>query len=146
MLAMVELLLLLGMGNIVPLHVAFDRRLLAQLVAYLTRRAWDRRLPLSRSPEYAPILDALHFVLVGREQCPRALLPGSYFGLHFCLEELVREGTAEAQQQQQQQQQELRQKVAAMHQCTSKAIAEWMAERDAARVPIDDALKITHIA
>lgn len=135
MLAIVEFLLLLGRGNIVPLHVAFDKRFLSQLVQYLTRRAWNHNLPMSRSLEFALLFEALHFVLVERNQSPRALLPGAYFGLHFCLEELLKENGEGS----------LQGCLRELYKCTGKAVAEWIAERDAARVPVNEQFKITHI-
>lgn len=119
---------MLAQRNLVPLHVAFDRRLLVGMVDWLVRFALQPE-PLASIPfraEHAWILyvGILHYVLVEKGANVTQSLGSGHFGLHFVTLRLEKAPKPDG----------VTTHLADLHRATLRAGEEWIRLRDTGRI------------
>lgn len=73
----------------VPLHVAFDRRYLREMIRFLGEQIWLKNLDLRMVSDYAIFIECLHFVFVEKQQSLRGTLKGAFFSLNYIAEKIL---------------------------------------------------------
>jgi hypothetical protein len=119
-LRLIEFLCGLAKRNLVPLNVAFDRRLLSELVDWLHRRVLDQN-DGDDDEDNSCIIECLYYVFVEKGSDVKANLGSRTFALLFIMQRLLPKHTPDN-------------KWAALLSAAEKVVADWVAEREASRI------------
>lgn len=120
-LRLIDFLCGLAKRNLVPLNVAFDRRLLSELVDWLHRRLLAGE---ADDTDDSSIVETFHYVFVEKGCDVKGSLGSRTFALHFIMQRLLAKNKTDH-------------KWAALLTASEKVISDWVVERDASRVDRD---------
>lgn len=111
----------------VPLHVAFDRRYLREMIRFLGEQIWLKKLDLKMVADYTIFIECLHFVFVEKQQSLRGTLKGAFFSLNYIAEKILSHVEVKGHR--------THQLASQLYSVTNAAGEDWLRELEASKKP-----------
>lgn len=131
--ALLELLMMLSRKNLVPLHVAFDRRLLREIVRCWREKARTDTIDYESPMDYDLPVRVLYYVFVEKAADLCANLGGLYFSLFYMAEQMLLHPGHSA---------EMRRMLDDLFRVSNAAVEGWIRTRDEGRAAVPENLQI----